>query len=138
MVSVIFPSGTISRDLETSAAAQPDHVRRPIGEAADFEAMAASNPAMVQQLASPEDAARGVLDDLLADEWYVVTHGDLVEAVVSRCRALRRAAEIARDREGGGLALAAGARATDEAATMRHVRASYFAGRSLRPPGTRN
>jgi NAD(P)-dependent dehydrogenase (short-subunit alcohol dehydrogenase family) len=95
-VSVIFPSGMLSRHLETSAAAQPDAIRRPIGEAEDFQAMAASNPAMMRELASPEDAARRVLDALLAGERYVVTHGDLVDAVASRNAELRRAAEIAR------------------------------------------
>ena len=35
-VSVIFPSGMASRHLETSEAAQPEHVRRPIGEREDF------------------------------------------------------------------------------------------------------
>ena len=95
-VSVIFPSGMLSRHLETSTAAQPDPIRRPIGEEADFRAMAASNPAMMRDLASPEDAARRVIDALLAGEHYVVTHGDLVDAVASRCSALRRAAEIAR------------------------------------------
>lgn len=95
-VSVIFPSGMLSRHLETSEAAQPEHIRRPIGEADDFTAMAASNPGMMRDLATPEDAARRVIDALLAGERYVVTHGDLVEAVDSRSAALRRAAEAAR------------------------------------------
>jgi NAD(P)-dependent dehydrogenase (short-subunit alcohol dehydrogenase family) len=95
-VSVIFPSGMISRHLETSAAAQPEHVRRPIGEEDDFTAMVRSNPAMTQEVATPEEAARRVLDALLSNERYVVTHGDLVDAVVSRCNDLRRAAETAR------------------------------------------
>jgi NAD(P)-dependent dehydrogenase (short-subunit alcohol dehydrogenase family) len=92
-VSVIFPSGMISRHLETSADAQPDHVRRAIGEPDDFEAMAASNPAMMHDVASPEDAARRVLEALLRDEHYVVTHGNLVGAVEARCEELRRAAQ---------------------------------------------
>jgi NAD(P)-dependent dehydrogenase (short-subunit alcohol dehydrogenase family) len=99
-VSVIFPSGMISRHLETSSAAQPDPIRRPIGEEDDFAAMAASNPAMVQALATPEDAVRRVVDALLGDERYVVTHGDLVDAVASRCTELRGAAEAARQAGG--------------------------------------
>lgn len=46
-VSVIFPSGMASRHLETSAAAQPETLRREIGSREDFAAMAASNPEMV-------------------------------------------------------------------------------------------
>jgi NAD(P)-dependent dehydrogenase (short-subunit alcohol dehydrogenase family) len=92
-VSVIFPSGMISRHLETSEAAQPDHLRRPIGDESDFDAMLTSNPAMAATLATPEDAARRVIDAVLADERYIVTHGDLVEAIASRAAALTRAAE---------------------------------------------
>jgi len=90
------PTGWRESIPDGKIAAQPDPIRRPIGEEEDFQAMAASNPAMMRALASPEDAARRVVDALLADEQYVVTHGDLVDAVESRCAELRRAAEIAR------------------------------------------
>ena len=96
-VSVLFPSGMLSRHLETSAAAQPDHLRRDIGDPSDFEAMVASNPDLTRDVATPEDAVRSVMDAVLAGERYVVTHGDLVTAVDSRCKDLRRAAEAARD-----------------------------------------
>ena len=95
-VSVIFPSGMITRHLESSEAAQPAAIRRPIGSEDDFTAMVESNPGMATMLASPEDAARAVLDSLLAGEPYVITHGDLVGAVDDRTTALRRAAEAAR------------------------------------------
>ena len=95
-VAVIFPSGMISRHLETSAAAQPEHVQRDIGTEDDFTSMAASNPAMVAALATPEQAASRVLDALLSGDRYVVTHGDLVTAVDLRCAELRRAAEEAK------------------------------------------
>jgi NAD(P)-dependent dehydrogenase (short-subunit alcohol dehydrogenase family) len=97
-VSVIFPSGMLSRHLETSTAAQPDHLRREIGEPGDFDAMIASNPNLARDVTTPEDAARHVIDAVLAGARYVVTHGDLVDAVVARGEDLRRAAEIARDR----------------------------------------
>jgi NAD(P)-dependent dehydrogenase (short-subunit alcohol dehydrogenase family) len=97
-VSVVFPSGMLSRHLETSEAAQPGAIRRPIGEADDFEAMIASNPVMASAVVSPEDAARHVIDAVLADEPYVVTHGDLVDAITDRSAALARAAESARER----------------------------------------
>jgi NAD(P)-dependent dehydrogenase (short-subunit alcohol dehydrogenase family) len=97
-VSVIFPSGMASRHLETSEAAQPDHLRRPIANEGDFEAMAASNPGMVSMLATPEEAADGVLEAVLAGEPYVITHGDLTAAVAARAGQLTRAAETARGR----------------------------------------
>jgi NAD(P)-dependent dehydrogenase (short-subunit alcohol dehydrogenase family) len=95
-VSVVFPSGMASRHLETSEAAQPAHLRRPIADETDFEAMLASNPEMAAALATPEVAARGVLDAVLAGEPYVITHGDLVAAVAARAALLTRAAEAAR------------------------------------------
>lgn len=96
-VSIILPSGMFSRHLETSEAAQPDHLRRPIANEGDFEAMSASNPQMASMLATPEDAAAGVIEAILADERYVITHGDLSGAVAARSAELTRAAEAARD-----------------------------------------
>jgi NAD(P)-dependent dehydrogenase (short-subunit alcohol dehydrogenase family) len=97
VVSVIFPSGMTSRHLETSEAAQPDHVRRSIAHEGDFDAMIASNPGMASMLATPEDAAVGVIEAILADERYVITHGDLRGAVAARSAELTRAAGATRD-----------------------------------------
>jgi NAD(P)-dependent dehydrogenase (short-subunit alcohol dehydrogenase family) len=97
-VTVIFPSGMLTRHLETSEGAQPDHLKRPIANDGDFDAMIASNPEMAAMLASPEDAAEGVVEKVLAGESYVVTHGDLTAAVTTRCEQLSAAAQAARDR----------------------------------------
>ncbi len=94
-VSVIFPSGMISRHLESSSEAQPEHLRRPIGDEEDFTAMLASNPGLAQDVTTPEDAAVGVIDAVLAGERYVITHGNLVDAVSARDEDLRRAAQTA-------------------------------------------
>jgi NAD(P)-dependent dehydrogenase (short-subunit alcohol dehydrogenase family) len=96
-VTVIFPSGMITRHLETSEAAQPGHLRRPIANDGDFDAMIASKPEMASVLATAEDAAAGVIEAVLADEPYVITHGDLTEAVTTRSAKLTRAAEASRD-----------------------------------------
>ena len=95
-VSVVFPSGMMSRHLETSTAAQPDHLRRAIGDEDDFVAMIASNPALAEAVVTPEDAARRVVDAIVEGEPYVITHGDLVDAIDRRCADLRRAAQAAR------------------------------------------
>ena len=95
-VSVVFPSGMISRHIETSEAAQPEYLRRPIATEEDFVAMVASNPAMTEAVVTPEDAASAVLDALLANKPYIVTHGDLVGAVEGRWAELYRAAVSAR------------------------------------------
>jgi len=95
-VSIILPSGMMSLHLETSEAAQPAHLRRPVADQEDLTAMMASNPGMTAMVATPEEAASGVLEAILAGERYVITHGDLVGAIESRCSDLRRAAEAAR------------------------------------------
>jgi len=102
-VTAVFPSGMASRHLETSAAAQPDELRRDIGEPADFEAMVASNPGMVQAVCSPEEAARNVIDDLLDGVPYAITHGDLVGPLGSRHDRLHRAATKATKATEAGL-----------------------------------
>jgi hypothetical protein len=86
----------MSRHLETSETAQPEHLRRPIGDESDFTAMIESNPEMAAMVVTPEDAATRVLDALLAGERYVITHGDLVGAVEARSQLLLGAAEVAR------------------------------------------
>jgi NAD(P)-dependent dehydrogenase (short-subunit alcohol dehydrogenase family) len=95
-VSVIMPSGMMSRHLETSEAAQPAHLRRPIAIDEDFAAMMASNPDMASSVATPEDAAAGVVESVLEGTRYVITHGDLVGAVERRGTALQQAAQAAR------------------------------------------
>ena len=96
-VSVILPSGMVTRHLETSEGAQPDHLKRPIAHDGDFDAMIASNPGMASMLATPEDAAAGVVEAVLAGKPYVITHGDLTAAVTERASKLTAAAEAARD-----------------------------------------
>jgi len=95
-VAVIFPSGMLSRHLETSEAAQPVHVRRPIAGDDDFTAMHESNPTMAEFLATPEEAAAGVIAAILDDRRDIVTHGEFLEALDTRHRELRAAAEAAR------------------------------------------
>ncbi len=95
-VSVIFPSGMITRHLETSEDAQPEHLRRPVASEDDFTAMLSSNPDMAKAVADPADIAEHVVEAVLAGDRYIVTHGDLVEAVDRRSTDLHRAAESAR------------------------------------------
>jgi NAD(P)-dependent dehydrogenase (short-subunit alcohol dehydrogenase family) len=100
-VSVVFPSGMMTRHLESSLAARPGTVDDPIAPDADMEAMIASNPGFVRDVATAEDAARSVVDDVLAGERYIVTHGDLVEPLHEHQQLIRRAAERARDQSNG-------------------------------------
>ena len=98
-VAVVFPSGMMSRHLETSEAAQPAHLRRPVAADDDFAAMHASNPTMSEFLATPEEAAAGVVDAILEGRRYVVTHGRFTDALDAWFGDLRAAVERA---AGGG------------------------------------
>jgi NAD(P)-dependent dehydrogenase (short-subunit alcohol dehydrogenase family) len=93
-VSVIFPSGMASRHLETSEAAQPSHLRRPIAHADDFPVMHESNTTMATFLATPEDAAQGVVEALFAGAAYIITHGEFDEAIDKRAAQLHAALTI--------------------------------------------
>jgi hypothetical protein len=86
----------MSRHLETSEAAQPDGLRRPVARDGDLEAVMASNPDMAAMLAMPEEAAANVVEAVLAGERYAITHGDLAGAVRARAAALAAAAEAVR------------------------------------------
>jgi NAD(P)-dependent dehydrogenase (short-subunit alcohol dehydrogenase family) len=92
-VSVMFPSGMMSRHLETSEAAQPENLRRPVAAEDDFLAVYESNPTMATFVATPEDAAAGVVEQILTGAPYVITHGSFVEAIDKRDANLRSAAE---------------------------------------------
>jgi NAD(P)-dependent dehydrogenase (short-subunit alcohol dehydrogenase family) len=95
-VTVVFPSGMISRHLETSEAAQPAHLRRPVAGPGDLEAMVDSNPSMASMLATPDEAVAGVVESILEGRRSIVTHGDFVDAIATRCDELARAARAAR------------------------------------------
>ena len=97
-VSVIFPSGMMTRHLESSLAARPDAITDPIAADEDMEAMLASGPGLFRDVATAEDAARQVVDDVLAGERYIVTHGDLMDPLLESQALVRRAAERARER----------------------------------------
>jgi NAD(P)-dependent dehydrogenase (short-subunit alcohol dehydrogenase family) len=101
-VSVIFPSGMTTRHLETSEAAQPAHVRRPVGSDDDFQILYESNPGLAEFITTPEAAAHAVIEGLLAGEPYLITHGDLVGVVERRSAALLAAAEAARTKGTNG------------------------------------
>jgi hypothetical protein len=58
--------------------------------------MIASNPVMASMLVTAEQAAAGVIEAILADKPYVITHGDLTEAVMKRSANLMSAAEGSR------------------------------------------
>lgn len=76
-VSVVYPSGMITRHLESSAAARPDALGAVNDFTEDLTAMMASRPMSARDLATAEDAAANAVAGVLAGEPHVITHGDL-------------------------------------------------------------
>lgn len=98
-VSIVYPSGMLTRHLESSAAARPPA----LGEGGDFsgdlEAMMASRPMTEADFATAEDAAVVAVAGVLAGEPHVITHGALAEPVRTQQMAIRRALDLAGERE---------------------------------------
>ncbi len=74
-VTLVFPAGMMTRHLESSAAARPETLGVSVLRPEDVEAMLASSPATAGDIATAEDAVRGLLPQLVANEPYVITHG---------------------------------------------------------------
>jgi NAD(P)-dependent dehydrogenase (short-subunit alcohol dehydrogenase family) len=74
-VTILFPAGMATRHLETSALARPPDKGAWVLMPDDIEVMMTSQKMSVADVATPEEATRGLLDGLAADQPYVITHG---------------------------------------------------------------
>jgi NAD(P)-dependent dehydrogenase (short-subunit alcohol dehydrogenase family) len=103
-VSVVYPSGMLTRHLESSAAARPPALG--VGEVSedDLNAMMASRPMSAADLTTAEEAARRAVDGVLAAERHVITHGDLAGPVATHHAEIEQAlarVTAPRSNEGG-------------------------------------
>ncbi len=90
-VTVVFPAGMITRHLESSALARPADKGESVTLPDDIDAMLAASTMGPDDLATPDDAVRNLLADLLADEPYVITHGGYRAQYHRRLAALEQA-----------------------------------------------
>jgi NAD(P)-dependent dehydrogenase (short-subunit alcohol dehydrogenase family) len=91
-VTIVFPAGMSTRHLESSALARPDHLGASRTLPDDIEAMLSSRAGSpADDVLAPEDAVRGLLDDLVAGEPYFITHGAYRADYNARIAALDRA-----------------------------------------------
>lgn len=93
-VSVLYPSGMMTRHLESSAQARPAGIApaAPGGASADdLEAMMTSRPMGALDLLDADVAAANALAGVLAGEPHVITHGDLDAAVTGHTAEIRAA-----------------------------------------------
>lgn len=76
-VSLLFPSGMMTRHLDSSKAARPAVLGESRFDRADLVAMQASADIHASaNVVTPEHAIRNLLTDLANNERYIITHGD--------------------------------------------------------------
>ena len=98
-VSVVYPSGMLTRHLESSAAARPTELGSGEVSDEDLAAMMESRPMTEADLTTADVAAASAVAGVLAGEPHVITHGDIEGAVSERSSAIDRAVLLARGLE---------------------------------------
>jgi NAD(P)-dependent dehydrogenase (short-subunit alcohol dehydrogenase family) len=94
-VSILFPAGMTTRHLQSSVAARPAALGPSEVRRSDIDAMMASRGMdAANHVASAEHAVRHLVADLLADERYIVTHGDYRAQLLADQAAILRAHEL--------------------------------------------
>ena len=90
-VTIVLPGGMMTRHLESSALARPKDKGEWVLLPDDIEVMMSSQDMDAAQVATPDHAVRNLLDDLTADEPFVITHGDYRAAYHRRLAAIEAA-----------------------------------------------
>jgi len=75
-VTVLFPAGMTTRHLESSARAKPADKGEWVLAPDDVEAMMSSRKMGDSHVATAEHAVRNLIADLVANEPFIITHGD--------------------------------------------------------------
>jgi len=90
-VTVVFPAGMMTRHLESSARARPADKGAWVIAPDDIEAMMSSRQMGDEHVATPAHAVRNLIADLVANEPFVITHGDYRAGYHERLAALEAA-----------------------------------------------
>jgi NAD(P)-dependent dehydrogenase (short-subunit alcohol dehydrogenase family) len=97
-VSMLFPAGMESRHLESSQLAKPADIPGAVMNQEDIDFMLSSrNLDTAFHVATTEHATRNLLEDLAADQPYIVTHGDYRSELIERNEALLAAFDRGQD-----------------------------------------
>ncbi len=97
-VSIVYPSGMLTRHLESSAEARPATLGPGNVSDEDLEAMMASRPMSDADLTTAEEAARHAVAGVVAGAPYIVTHGELDAVVAEHHAAIQAALAASRRR----------------------------------------
>lgn len=91
-VSTLLPAGMMTRHLESSAAARPEGLGKSELRREDIDVMMASRKMdTANHVATAEHATRHLLADLVANERYIITHGDYRDSLEANHAAILRA-----------------------------------------------
>ena len=91
-VSIMFPAGMSTRHLQSSMQARPAELGKSEVRREDIDAMMASrNMEAASHVASADHATRHLLRDLMANERYIITHGEYRQSLASNFDAIMRA-----------------------------------------------
>jgi NAD(P)-dependent dehydrogenase (short-subunit alcohol dehydrogenase family) len=90
-VMLVFPAGMSTRHLESSKLARPAKIGEWVIAPDDIDAMLSSRSIGDEHVATAEYAIRNLLTDLLANEPYLITHGEYRAAYHARLAALEAA-----------------------------------------------
>ncbi len=101
-VSVVHPSGMLTRHLESSAAARPADLGSGEVTEEDLTAMMASRPMTEVDLTTAEVAAERALAGVLAGEAHVITHGDLAAPIAEQHRQIEQALQRLEEEQSRG------------------------------------
>ncbi|GAB3098282.1 SDR family NAD(P)-dependent oxidoreductase [Aestuariicella hydrocarbonica] len=83
-VSIMLPSGMITRHLESSIQARPSELGKTEVCREDIDVMLASrNMTSADQVATVEYATRHLVEDLAANQRYIITHGEYRDSLVA-------------------------------------------------------
>lgn len=97
-VSIMFPAGMITRHLESSMQARPADLGKSELRREDIDVMMASRKmTSATHTASADHATRHLLADLIANERYIITHGEYRENLVENFDVIMRAHDRAQE-----------------------------------------
>ena len=90
-VSIVFPAGMMTRHLESSVEARPAELGESVTMPDDIEAMLSARGMDMGDVATAEQAVAHLIDDICANEEYVLTHGTYRGAYEQRSAGLEDA-----------------------------------------------
>jgi NAD(P)-dependent dehydrogenase (short-subunit alcohol dehydrogenase family) len=107
-VTVVFPSGMITKHLDSSRAARPRALGESVLRDEDLDVVIATAGSGDDVITTAADAITDLVRDMLAGEPYLITHGSRADEIRARHQAIEDAHQRMRDSRDGRDGRAAG------------------------------